>query len=124
MRVASTSAERTIQTAAGVMTALAAPSQGSREVCSWRTTMAADAEGPVHVIDREQVWMPVSGSLSAEVDGITETAAAGQALILPAGATRQIRAGTEGVDVVVCMPVGGKAYVPGEPEPRDIPWAE
>lgn len=124
MNVVNATAERTIQTAAGVMTALAAPSQGSRELATWRTRMEPGAEGPLHAIDREQVWMPVTGSFTVTVDGTSKRVAAGDALILPAGAARQIRANDEPVEILVCMPAGGKASVPGSPEQRDLPWAE
>lgn len=124
MNVVGETAERTITTAAAVTTALAAPSQGSRELSTWRTRMAPGAQGPLHAIDREQVWMPVAGSFTVTMEGASETVSAGQALILPAGALRQIRAGDEPVDILVCMPAGGKATVPGEPAKRDLPWAE
>jgi quercetin dioxygenase-like cupin family protein len=124
MHVVNETAERTIRTAAGVMTALAAPSQGSRELATWRTRMEPGAEGPLHVIDREQVWMPLAGSFTVTIDGSSREVAAGEALILPAGVARQIRANGEPVEVLVCMPAGGKASVPGVPGSRDLPWAE
>ncbi|GAB3411050.1 cupin domain-containing protein [Flindersiella endophytica] len=124
VNVVNETAERTIRTAAGVMTALAAPSQGSRELATWRTRMEPGAEGPLHAIDREQVWMPVTGSFTVTVDGASRVVAAGEALILPAGAPRQIRANDDPVEVLVCMPAGGKASVPGSPDTLDLPWAE
>jgi quercetin dioxygenase-like cupin family protein len=124
MTIVTETAERTIRTAAGVMTALAAPSQGSQELATWRTRMEPGAEGPLHVIDREQVWMPVSGSFTVTIDGDSKTVSAGSALILGAGVPRQIRANDEPVEILVCMPAGGKASVPGVPGSRDLPWAE
>ena len=62
MHVIRESESRTIRTPNAVMTALAAPSQGSGELSSWRVRMEPGAEGPVHSIDHEQVWMPLAGS--------------------------------------------------------------
>lgn len=124
MYVISETAGRTTTTPAGVMTGLAAPSQGSRELSSWRVRMAAGAAGPVHAIDREQVWMPVRGSLAVTVDDRTATVAPGQAAVLPAGVLRQIRAGDGPVEALVCMPNGGQATVPGSDARHRLPWAE
>jgi quercetin dioxygenase-like cupin family protein len=124
MTIVTETAERTTKTAAGLMTALAAPSQGSQELCTWRTRMEPGAEGPLHAIDREQVWMPVSGSFTVTIDGDSKTVPAGSALILGAGVPRQIRANDEPVEILVCMPAGGKALVPGRPGTLDLPWAE
>ncbi|WP_274563761.1 cupin domain-containing protein [Streptomyces spiramyceticus] len=50
--------------------------------------MEPSATGPEHAIDREQVWMLISGSIEVTASGRTETVAAGQAVVLPAGAMR------------------------------------
>jgi quercetin dioxygenase-like cupin family protein len=115
---------RTTATAAGVMAGLAAPSQGSRELSSWRVRMMENAEGPVHTIDREQVFMPVAGTFAIAMDGTTAVVAAGQAVVLPAGVVRQIRAGDAPAEALVCMPAGGTASLPGAPERHPLPWAE
>jgi len=123
MIVVSESENRTVRTASGTVAGLAAPSQGSGELATWRVRMTPDAAGPVHEIDREQVWMPLSGTFSVTVAGDTQVIGAGQAVILPAGAVRQIRAGAEPAEALVCMPIGGTATVPGNPERRELPWA-
>ncbi|GAB3138933.1 cupin domain-containing protein [Micromonospora sonneratiae] len=115
---------RTTRTPSGVMTALAGPSQGSTELSTWRVRMEADAEGPVHTIDREQVWMPLTGSLAFTVDGVAATASAGQAAVLPAGVVRQVRVAEGPAEALVCMSIGGQARVPGNDEPRPLPWAQ
>src|SRR5690242_11650482 len=106
------------------MDSLATPSLGSTELCTWRVTMAAGAEGPVHAIDREQVWMPLTGSLTVTVDGRTEVVDTGQSVILPAGETRQIRAHDGDVEAMVCMVVGGFASTPGSEQQVPLPWAQ
>jgi len=116
--------ERTTTTAAGVMTGLAAPSQGSTELSTWRVLMEGGAEGPVHTIDREQVWMPLIGVFAVAAEGQTVTVAAGMAVVLPAHVERQVRAQEGPAEALVCMRAGGTATVPGGLEPRRLPWAD
>lgn len=123
MRVIDETGARTTTSPGGTMSGLAAPSQGSRELSSWRVRMPAGAQGPVHSIDREQVWMPVSGSFAVTTEGRTEVVRAGQALILPAGVIRQIRVAQAPAEALVCMAVGGTAALPGGDERHPLPWA-
>lgn len=116
--------ERTTQTPAATMVALAAPSQGSSSLSSWRVRMEGDTPSPMHVIDREQVWMPVAGAFAFTVDGETATVSPGQALIVPADASRQFHAAEAPAEALVCMPAGGKAVVPGGDKRLPLPWAE
>jgi quercetin dioxygenase-like cupin family protein len=107
------------------MTGLAGPSQGAGELSSWRVRMQPGSVGPLHAIDREQIWMPVTGELVVTSGGVTETVAAGQAVVFPAGELRQVAAAADGpAEALVCMPVGGRAVVPGVAESRPLPWAE
>ncbi|MCC3653406.1 cupin domain-containing protein [Streptomyces sp. S07_1.15] len=124
MHVVSESEQRTTTTPAGSMYGLAGPSQGSAEVSTWRVELGADASTPVHVIDREQVWMPLSGVFEAEVDGRTEEVGAGQALILPAGAVRRLKAVGGSAEALVAMAVDGRAMLPGSDKRIPLPWAE
>ncbi|MEE4599217.1 cupin domain-containing protein [Streptomyces sp. DSM 41524] len=88
--------------------------------------MEIDAEmsTPVHIIDREQVWMPVSGEFEVVVDGVTERVKAGQAIVLPAGVVRQMKAVDSAAEAFVAMTVGGKAMMPGSENKIPLPWAE
>ncbi|MGX1672580.1 cupin domain-containing protein [Streptomyces sp. NPDC055400] len=124
MYVISESEQRTTTTPAGSMSGLAGPSQGSAEVSTWRVRLGADASTPVHIIDREQVWMPLSGEFEVEVDGKTEQVKAGQALILSAGAVRQLKAFGGPAEALVAMVVRGKAMMPGSDNKIPLPWAE
>lgn len=121
MLVISETEERTTTTPNAAMASLATPSAGSTELASWRVRMADGASGPEHVIDREQVWMPVAGSMTVTVDGETGTVGTGQAVVLPAGVPRQVSATDGPVEALVCMPAGGQVTSPGET--RDVPWA-
>jgi quercetin dioxygenase-like cupin family protein len=115
---------RVTETPNATMNSLATPSLGSTELCAWRVTMAADTEGPAHVIDREQVWMPLTGSLAVTVDDRTTVVATGQSAIIPAGETRRIRAHEGAVEAMVCMAVGGFASSPGSDKRTPLPWAQ
>ncbi|MGW5124223.1 cupin domain-containing protein [Streptomyces sp. NPDC004069] len=124
MQVISESEQRTTRTPAGSVFGLAGPSQGSSEVSTWRVELGADSATPVHVIDREQVWMPLSGEFLVEVDGVTGRAGAGQAVVVPAGVVRQLKAVGGPAQALVAMGVGGKAMMPGSEEKIPLPWAE
>ncbi|HEY4465050.1 MAG TPA: cupin domain-containing protein [Streptosporangiaceae bacterium] len=124
MHVIRETEERTVTTPAAVMVRLAAPSQGSTEVSSWRVRMKAGIDSPVHIIDREQVWMPVSGVFEFTVDGENAKVGAGEALVVPAGVTRQFHVSDDAGEAIVCMPAGGQASVPGSDAKQLLPWAQ
>ncbi|QKW53442.1 cupin domain-containing protein [Streptomyces buecherae] len=123
MYVVNESEQRTTHTPSGAMFALAGPSQGSAEVSTWRVALDAHASTPEHAVDREQVWMPLSGTFEAEVGGRTEQVGAGQALVLGAGAVRRLRTVGGPAQALVAMAVGGQATVPGSDEKIPLPWA-
>jgi quercetin dioxygenase-like cupin family protein len=126
MRVITETTERTIETPTAVMTGLAAPSQGTAELSTWRVRMTPGSNSPVHIIDREQVWMPLRGTFEFTVDSETAVVAPGEALAVPSGATRQFRvadAGTSEAEAIVCMAAGGQATIPGTDAWQSLPWA-
>lgn len=84
-------ATRCTETPNAVMTTLASPTLGAtRELALWRVRMAAGAVGPEHAFDSEQVWTVVAGAARVTVDGEEVTLAAGDTIVLPAGATRRV----------------------------------
>lgn len=117
-----TSASVTV-TPAAVMTGLAAPSRGSSELSTWQVSMVPASAGPEHTIDREQVWMVTSGAIEVTADGRTQTVTAGQTVVLPAGAPRQIRTAGLGAQALVAMAAGGQARTPDSEVARPLPWA-
>jgi len=125
MRVITETTERTIETPTGVMAGLAAPSQGTAELSTWRVRMTPGGSSPVHIIDREQVWMPLRGTFEFTVEGETALVGAGEALAVPSGATRQFRvgAGASEAEAIVCMAAGGQATVHGSDARQSLPWA-
>ncbi|MGV9851859.1 cupin domain-containing protein [Streptomyces sp. NPDC003442] len=124
MYVVDESEQRTTRTPSGAMFGLAGPSQGSAEVSTWRVRLDAEMATPVHIIDREQVWMAVSGEFEVVANGETEQVKAGQAVILPAGAVRRLKAVGSPAEAFVAMGVGGKAMVPGSEDKIPLPWAD
>jgi quercetin dioxygenase-like cupin family protein len=124
MYVISETEARTTATPSATMYALAGPNQGSTELSTWRVHLDAEAATPVHIIDHEQVWMPISGAFEVTVDGSTEKLASGQASIIPGGAVRQVQASGGPAEALVAMVVGGKAMMPGKDDKIPLPWAE
>lgn len=90
-----------------------------------RVRMAGAAAGPEHTADAEQVWMLTAGALEFTVDGETRTATAGEAVVLPAGALRQVRtaAAAPAAEAFVATRAGCRVHAVGEPAPRPLPWA-
>jgi quercetin dioxygenase-like cupin family protein len=123
MYVVTETEERTTRTPAGAMYGLAAPSQGSTDISTWRVEIADGQATPVHQIDKEQVWMPIAGAFEVTVEDAVEQVKAGQAVTIPAGATRQLKAVGD-TQALVAMAVGGKAMIPGKEDKIPLPWAE
>jgi quercetin dioxygenase-like cupin family protein len=115
--------ERTTRTPAGSMAGLAAPSQGSEQISTWRVEMAADVDSPLHVIDRDQVWMPISGTWEFTVADETVKATAGQTVVLLADEPRQFRAVGGPAQALVAMLPDGRAGAPGNDARQALPWA-
>jgi quercetin dioxygenase-like cupin family protein len=100
---------RKTETPAGVMTTLASPSLGGASTAVWRVEMRPGVAGPVHAINVEQVWTVVAGGVDVVVGDDTLTARAGDTLILPADATRQVTAGPDGFTGIVAAPADAHA---------------
>ena len=82
--------------------------------------MVAGAQGPRHVFDSEQIWTVLEGELAAVVAGEKSEVHAGDTIVLPAGAERQLSAIT-GVRVLACGRGDATARVSGEKAPRGTP---
>ena len=67
-------------------TAYASPARGSRELCAWHIEIPGHTEGVRHRVSREEVLYVLSGTIRASLDGQTEDAAAGDVIVVPAGA--------------------------------------
>ena len=63
---------------------LAAPSRGSAGLCTWKLTVdPGHGGGEPHTLDRDEVFMVLSGTVQISPDGDELTA--GDAVVVPAG---------------------------------------
>ena len=65
--------------------AYASPARGSRELCAWRIEIPARHAGVPHRVTREEVLYVLGGTLHVAIDDQPEDAAAGDAVVVPAG---------------------------------------
>src|SRR5690242_18980992 len=69
----------------GTITALAAPSRGSSEVCAWHVELIAGADVPAHRLDREEVLVVTDGRMGVRFDAEQSLVDAGGAVVIPVG---------------------------------------
>jgi quercetin dioxygenase-like cupin family protein len=106
---------RRTRTPNAVMTTFASPTQGGSAIALWRVDMAPGSTGPLHAFDTEQVWTVLDGGATVTLDGEDLAVAAGDSVVLPAGALRRVAADPHtGVAVVVAAAAGARAAVPGD----------
>ncbi|HEY3682327.1 MAG TPA: cupin domain-containing protein [Streptosporangiaceae bacterium] len=114
MSVIRTDETRRTETPAGVMTTLASPAQGGAAQVMWRVEMPPGASGPLHAFDAEQVWTVLDGGATVERAGEPLALAAGDTIVLPADAARQVFADpVRGFTAIAAAPAGALAYSPG-----------
>ncbi len=102
---------------------LASPSLGSRETSVWRVHLDPGTPGLPHHVTREEIFVMVSGSATASLDGTAQRISAGSTLVLPAGVELSLETAAEPLEAIVCLPVGGQGVI-GDGEPFTPPWAE
>lgn len=105
-----------------VITGLAAPSRGSREISAWRVRLAADQSSPAHALEHEEVFVVLEGRIVASFDDREEAAEAGGALIVPAEERFSLSAPGAPAEAVCILPAGAKAKIDGKSFVP--PWAE
>lgn len=104
-------------------TGLAAPSRGSTENSAWRLTLKPGVNAPAHALDREEIFIALSGSMTVTMNNETFTVTAGDALIVPAHQQFAMSNPADApFEAVVVLPVGGQGLIPGQP-PITAPWA-
>jgi mannose-6-phosphate isomerase-like protein (cupin superfamily) len=104
-------------------TGLAAPSRGSRDLCTWRITVAAGLDSPqAHTLDRDEVFMVTSGAIRLAPDGpVLRT---GDAVVVPAGTPIQLANPETGpAEVYVAVPAGFTATMADGSTLDTPPWA-
>jgi mannose-6-phosphate isomerase-like protein (cupin superfamily) len=122
MPVVSPSDAPTFDVGNAVVTGLASPSRGASDTAAWRIQFNADAPSPTHALDREEVFVILSGAVTACFTDREETAEAGGALIVPANEEFSLVARGTQAEAVCMLPVGGKALADGGA--FTPPWAE
>lgn len=113
-----------IQTPTGSMKTLASPTRLGSTLAVWQVTLQPGASNPEHTMDADQVYVVLTGSLTATIAGADETAGPGDSVFIPAGALRQIAtAGAEPVVALVSMPAGAHVSTPSGSHHGELPWA-
>ncbi len=114
----------TFTTPNAVMVTHAGPSHGSAELAVWQVSMAPGAQGPVHHIDREQVYLVTGGALSIVAGEQDHRAEAGDAVVIPADLVRQVRnPGPGTAEAIVSMRAGGRVTMADGTDRGLLPWA-
>jgi len=104
------------------VTGLAAPSRGARETCVWRLALAANTPGTAHSIDREEIFVVLTGRAVATIGEATHELAPGDALIVPANhAFSLANPYGQPFEAIAVLPVGGLAAMPAG-APFAPPW--
>jgi mannose-6-phosphate isomerase-like protein (cupin superfamily) len=104
------------------VTGLAAPSRGARETCVWRLSLAGQTPGTVHSVDKEEIFVVLTGHAVATLDGDTFELAPGDALIVPAQHPFSLgNPHPEPFEAIAVLPVGGLAAMPAG-APFAPPW--
>jgi quercetin dioxygenase-like cupin family protein len=112
---------RTTVTPNATMTTLASPTLGASSGRSlWLVDMTAGAKGPLHVFDSEQIWTLIEGRATIEIDGEAHALGAGDTVVIPGQAQRQVHA-TADCRLVVTGDATAIASIPGESESRGTP---
>jgi mannose-6-phosphate isomerase-like protein (cupin superfamily) len=107
-----------------VFTALAAPSRGSADLCTWRLAVEPGFVSPEpHTLDRDEVFMVTDGAIRLAPGG--ETIGAGDAAVVPAGSAIQlINAGEAEAGVFVAIRADFTAKAADGSTLGTPPWAQ
>jgi quercetin dioxygenase-like cupin family protein len=103
---------RRTETPNAVMTTLASPTQGAASQAMWRVDMRPGQSGPLHAIDREQIWTALDGTAVIAVADQTYTLEPGDTAVIPADTPRRVSTPpTTSFTAVVAAPADMRAYV-------------
>ena len=122
MPVIPAAAARRTETPNAVMTTLASPTQGGAAHALWRVDMAPGQAGPAHAFDVEQVWTVLGGGATLALRGAEHALAAGDTVVIPAAAERQVSAGPAGFAAIVTATPGARATLPDGTDRGVPPW--
>lgn len=106
------------------VTGMAAPSRGAQETCVWRLRLAPGAPPVPHAVDREEIFVALTGQARVQLGADQFDLAAGDTLIVPSGQTFALgNPHSEAFVAMAILPVGGQACMP-EGVPFVPPWAQ
>jgi quercetin dioxygenase-like cupin family protein len=121
MPVVTAADKRRTETPNATMITLASPTLGgSAGLSLWRVSMRAEARGPQHVVDSEQLWTVLSGAVRITLGGEAHDLRSGDTIVVPAGVERQVEA-VRPTQLVVCGYGTASVSVLGEEAPRGTP---
>ena len=124
MRVLRASNAPTFEVHGATITGAASPSRGASQTCLWRIDLAPGCTVPAHILDHEEIFHALSGTLVATVDGEQHRVDVGDTLIVRPGATLQISVPPEArFQAVVVLPAGSLARFAAGGDPFTPPWA-
>ena len=99
------------------------PATGSAQLCAWRLDVPAGTTGVPHRPSREEVLAILAGAARVTLDGEVRTAAAGDVVLVPAGAEFQVDVdGEEPLQAWVTTTVGLTATL-ADGSTLAPPWA-
>jgi mannose-6-phosphate isomerase-like protein (cupin superfamily) len=105
-------------------TSLATPSRGAVDTAVWTVEIAPGAPATPHALTREEVFVVLEGTASVRLADTTETASAGDAILVPADVQFELtNAGGTPLRLICCLPVGGQARL-ADGTTFTPPWAE
>jgi mannose-6-phosphate isomerase-like protein (cupin superfamily) len=103
-------------------TVFSGPSNGTDEICSWRLTVPAGQQSMPHTLDRDEVFVVLSGAIHLVPGG--EVLAPGDSAVVKAGGRIEIgNPGDEPAEVHVALQAGFTAYHADGTVFGTPPWA-
>lgn len=113
---------RVTNTNAAVFTTIASPQIGGTEGTSLFTVQLQEgASGPAHVMDSEQIWHVLTGTVTCLVDGSSHTLQAGDTIRIAGDIVRQFTANTD-ASMLVAGRSEALARPDSDPTPIAPPW--
>ena len=113
---------KTVQTPAATMRTLVSPSAGpDLPFATWWTELPELTAGPVHVVDGDQLLIVTQGAVEVQLDDEAVTLGPGDALKLPGGRSRVIRANSGPAQTLTIGQPNALATL-GAGEPVLVPW--
>lgn len=104
-------------------TSLATPSRGSRATSVWRVSIAAGTPATPHELTSEEIFVVLSGRADVRLGDEQRTVETGGVIVVPPDTPFALAsAGTETLEALCCMPVGGQARLP-DGTAFTPPWA-